>query len=284
MSSQCYNRKTHKVNNSSGQQRALRFLYHTKPGRFLLWSVAARPWFNKCVTVYHKSGLSHKDIAPFVKKHNINIEQEKLRQYRTFNDFFTRTKPIDNRWKPNILLSPADSKMQYFPITNDLRLNIKSSNYSLAEILGDKKWAEQFKGGTCVVFRLCVDDYHRYHYIDNGKVVAHKKIKGELHTVRPISEQYNVYTRNTREVTLMQMDNLGLVAQIEVGALLVGKIINNPATQFQAMQEKGHFEFGGSTIVMLFNKPIIFDEDIVVSHQMGYETQVEAGEPIGIIA
>ena len=281
--SQYYNRKTHKVSRVD-EQKALKFLYHTKPGRFLLWSVAARPWFNKCVSVYHKSGLSHKDIGPFIEKNNMMIDRDTALQYRTFNDFFTRTKKIHNHWKPNVLISPADSKMQYFSITDDLRLNIKNSNYSLVDILENKQWAEYFKGGTCVVFRLCVDDYHRYHYIDNGSVLARKKIKGELHTVRPISEQYNVYTRNTREITLMQMENLGMVAQVEVGALLVGKIVNHNHHTFEALQEKGHFEFGGSTIVMLFKKDIKFDEDIVISHQMGYETQVEAGERIGIIA
>jgi phosphatidylserine decarboxylase len=49
------------------------------------------------------------------------------------------------------------------------------------------------------------------------------------------------------------------------------------------MEEKGYFEFGGSTILLLLNRPVQFDEDIATMNKAGAEIQVRAGERIGIL-
>lgn len=279
-----YNRSTGQIEaQQESNTKMLSFLYNTKSGRMVLWSFAARPWFSKTVARYHKSKLSHKDIVPFIEKHNINIDKEYAHEtYRTFNDFFTRQRPVSCNYDKNVLISPADSKMRIYPITEDLALKVKNSIYSVEEIVGDKDLAQYFQGGTCIVFRLGVDDYHRYHFIDSGKILTNKKIPGQLHTVRPVSEKYKVFTRNSREVTLLQTDNFGMIAHIEVGALLVGKIQNHTKEKFDKMDEKGYFEFGGSTIIMLLNKDVKFDEDIVQANAQNLETKVYAGEKIGV--
>lgn len=279
-----YNRKTKTIEKAvEGNKKALDLLYNTQGGRFLLWGIAARPWFSEAIAHYHRSTKSHKDIVPFIKKYEIKECPKHAREkYKTFNDFFIREKKIKVDTQKNALIAPADSKMRYFTITDDLRMIVKSSNYSVADILGSTVDAQAFKGGTYIIFRLSVDDYHRYHFIDNGRVRGKYRINGELHTVRPISEQYNVYARNTREITMMDTENFGQVAQIDVGALLVGKIVNYNVESFTKGQEKGYFEFGGSTIVMLFNKEIQFDEDIIAANKQGYEIKVSAGERIGL--
>lgn len=281
-----YNRQTREIENpDEGGQKALEVLYNTKGGRLVLWSVAARPWFSELIAKYHRSTLSHKDIAPFIKKNKMKICPKKAsEEYSTFNDFFTRKKNV--RWDSDesVLISPATSKVQAFPITDNLRLRIKGTTYSIGDILGSDVDAQSFKNGTCLVFRLSVDDYHRYHYIDDGRYLGVYKIPGELHTVRPISEKYGVFARNTRVVNMFETKHFGRVAQIEIGALLVGKIINHSITPFfKRGQEKGYFEFGGSTIVMLLNKEIEFDEDIQWFSDLGVEVKVTAGERIGRI-
>lgn len=280
-----YNRKTKKYEEGADAKSAsLSFLYETTMGRTMLWLMIARPWFSKLISIYHNSLASRQAIQPFAEKYNIHISKDKLNKYKSFNQFFTRESSIDKSQKSgDILVSPADSKLSIFPISDDLVLNIKRSKYSVADILDDHLAAEAFKDGTCLVFRLSVDDYHRYHFIDNGEVLSNKKIKGMLHTVRPISEKYNVYTRNSREVTMMKTENFGHVAWVEVGALLVGKIINYGMKSFDKFEEKGMFEFGGSTIVILLNKEIEFDKDIVNAMNDGYEVKVRAGERIGVL-
>lgn len=279
-----YNRKTRQYEEEIEYQKGmLKFLYKTVPGRFLLWAFVARPWFSNLRAVYQNSARSKKDIIPFIEKYKVDEDKEyATKTYKCFNDFFTRKKILNIKEDaPDIIVSPADCKMQFFDITDDLKLNIKQSAYDVKDIFDNKHLAGFFNGGTCIVFRLCVDDYHRYHYVDNGKQVYHHAIKGKLHTVRPISEKFKVYARNAREVTIMETDNFGMVGQVEVGALMVGKIVNHEHLVFKKYQEKGYFEFGGSTIVMFYQGKIKFDEDIERAVAEGYEVKVSAGERIG---
>lgn len=280
-----YDRKTKDiVEEIEYQKQLLKFLYQTNIGRVLLKTFVARPWFSKLRGLYQRSVFSKKDILPFIDKYQIDIDKEYAKShYKNFNDFFIRNKILDVNYKENDLISPADSKMQIFDITPDLTLQVKKSLYSVKDLLQDETMAAQYSGGKCVVFRLSVDDYHRYHFIDNGQIVYNKKIKGELHTVRPISEKYNVFTRNAREVTIINTEHLGQIAYIEVGALLVGKINNHDKIECKKYEEKGYFEFGGSTIILLLNKNIKFDSDIIEANNLGYEVKVCAGEPIGQI-
>ena len=280
-----YDRKTKAiVEEIEYQKQLLKFLYQTKIGRVLLKTFIARPWFSKLRGLYQRSVLSKKDILPFIDKYQIDIDKEYAKShYKNFNDFFIRNKILDVNYKENDLVSPADSKMQIFDITPDLTIRVKRSLYNVEDLLQDETMAAQYSGGKCIVFRLSVDDYHRYHFVDNGQIIYNKKIKGELHTVRPISEKYNVFTRNAREVTIINTEHLGQIAYIEVGALLVGKINNHDKVECKKYEEKGYFEFGGSTIILLLNKKIKFDSDIIEANNLGYEVKVCAGEPIGQI-
>ena len=85
------------------------------------------------------------------------------------------------------------------------------------------------------------------------------------------------------EYTVMDTDNFGLVTQIEVGAMFVGRIVNYPATaEFKRGQEKGYFEFGGSTVILLFRPGTVsIDKNIAENSLRGIETPVEIGQRIG---
>ena len=283
---QYYNRKTARIEEEpESMQRSLHFLYETAFGRLCLKCVVARPWLSKVYGRYQKSTLSRRSIRPFIEKNNICMDAWDVDSFDCFNDFFTRKKDLSpDLSDPTALLSVADSKIRIFPITEDLVLNVKRSRYTVGDILGDEELAKQFRGGTCIVFRLAVDDYHRYHFIDKGRLISNKKIKGVLHTVRAVSEKFNVFSRNAREVSILETEHLGNVAQIEVGALFVGKIVNHPLKSFEKMQEKGYFEFGGSTVVVLLNKEIEFDADILEMNAKDLEIKVRAGEKLGCIA
>ena len=259
------------------------FLYETIPGRLLLRLVVSR-WFSSLCALYYRSPLSRRSIRPFVQKHGVKIGEEELEKFRTFQEFFTRKKEIFAQTEdPNALLAVADSKMRYYPITEDLRLTIKNSVYDLEDILEDRGLAESFRGGTCIVFRLGMEDYHRYHFLDDGFLVSSKWIKGVLHTVRPLSEKYRVFARNSRQVNILETAHFGQVVQVEVGALLVGRIEDRGLKEFSRMEEKGHFDLGGSTVLLLLNKPIAFEEDIAKMNDAGVEIQVYAGERIGYL-
>ena len=122
--------------------------------------------------------------------------------------------------------------------------------------------AQEFEGGRCLVFRLQVTDYHRYVFFASGKAAEPVKISGRLHTVRPIAlRDLPVFTENAREFTVIETDVFGTAVQMEVGAMMVGKIANHPLpfdesgfARVERGAEKGCFLFGGSTIIVLLKK------------------------------
>ncbi|MBR1723238.1 MAG: phosphatidylserine decarboxylase, partial [Treponema sp.] len=148
----------------------------------------------------------------------------------------------------------------------------------------ETKLIESFNGGLCLVFRLCATDYHRYCYIDNGSQNGNHFIEGSLYSVQPLAaENFRLYTKNRRSWTLMETENFGKVAQIEIGAFSVGGIKNHlEKASFQKGSEKGYFDLHGSTIVLLFQKDKIkLLEQIQSATEKGLEFRVKIGQHIG---
>ena len=106
------------------------------------------------------------------------------------------------------------------------------------------------------------------------------------HTVNPIANDYlPIYKENTREYTVIHSKEFGDVLQMEVGALLVGKISNHKqSTVVTRGEEKGFFEYGGSTIVVLTQKGRVTPRsDLLTNSKNGYETKVLQAHPLGIL-
>lgn len=261
--------------------KPLGFLYGTVPGRALL-KVAASPVFSEMAAAYRNSPLSRKDIDTFCEKYSIVADN--IEKFRNFNEFFSRKREFTMSANEFEVPAIADSRLAVYPIDEDLRLTVKRSEYSAAEILGSRSLAAKYAGGVCFVFRLSLTDCHRYLFPDDGILRKHWKIRGELHTVRAISEEYNVFSRNTREISVLKTRHFGTVTQIEVGAMLTGKIRNHKITEFAKGDEKGYFEYGGSTVILMFPKSekgfIQPDSDILQNSKNGIETLVELGEKI----
>lgn len=264
-----------------------KFLYRNAFGRLIL-KLLIRPFVSKLGGFYMNRKCSCRMINKFVKKNNIDLSQYDMTDIKCYNDFFSRKilpgkRIIDSN--PKRLISPCDSKLQAFKIEENSIFKIKDAYYKVEDLVNDKALSEEYIGGYCLVFRLTVDDYHRYCYIDKGTKTKNTHIKGVFHTVNPIAlERYNFYQRNSREYTILNTDNFGKVVQIEVGALMVGKINNHHQEySFIKGEEKGTFLFGGSTIVLLVKDNIIIDEDILTNTLNNDETIVKYGEGIGTL-
>lgn len=273
-----------KVNQS--QNRLLKLLYSHFLGRCAL-KVLTLPFITHIGGLYMNSRLSKRQIQPFIQNHHIDMDQYEKQDYRCYNDFFTRQ--IKKEARPichdhYALIAPADSKLTYYRIGEDTKLWIKDTMYSLSDLLGNHELAQQYDGGTCLVFRLSVDDYHRYCFIDDGSKEEDVYIKGVFHTVNPIAnEYYPIYKQNSRSCSLLHTLHFDDVIYMEVGAMMVGKIVNHSLDSFCRGDEKGYFEFGGSTIVVLLKKDIVEIDEDIVSHSLHHdETRVLMGEKIGM--
>ena len=265
--------------------KTLSFFYNTLIGRILL-KICTMKFISYIAGIYMNSRLSKYKIKKFIKDNKIKITDYEKTNYNSFNEFFTRKiisikRPIN--MTKTAFISPCDSKLSVYTISDDLTLYIKDSYYTIDTII-DKKILKEYKEGYALVFRLSPTDYHRYCYIDSGYQEKNNKIKGILHTVQPIAlKRYNFYKTNTREWTILHTNNFDEVVHIEIGAMAIGKIKNEHENYiFKKGEEKGYFEFGGSTIVLLVKKGIInIDEDILENSKNNIETYVKYGEKIG---
>ncbi len=267
----------------------LTFLYGSLPGRLLLRGLT-RPAVSRLAGRFLDSRLSARAIDGFVRRHGIDLSQYEPPPYPSYNAFFTRRirpelRPVDP--DPNHLIAPCDCKLSAYPVDADSRFWIKDAPYTLSELLGGDPAAERYRDGVCLICRLAVDDYHRYCYIDDGEKSDNRFISGVLHTVQPIALSHcNIYKRNCREYTTLYTRRFGEVIQVEVGALMVGRIRNHHGVgSFHRGEEKGLFEFGGSTIVLLLQKgAAVIDPDILDNTCRHCETVVRMGERIGLAA
>lgn len=268
------------------EKKSLHRLYRTRSGRFVLRALV-RPRVSRAAGRILSSRMSRRYIPRFAYKNRIDLSEAEKREYASFNDFFTRTlkegaRPIEMR--PEALISPCDSLLSVFPIEDNSVFSIKDSYYTVSSLLQNEALQKKYRGGVCAIFRLTVSDYHRYCYIDAGTKDRNVFISGALHTVNPISTEIcPVYKTNCREYTVLHTENFGNVVQMEVGALLVGRIVNyHQEHAFFRGEEKGRFEFGGSTIVLLFEKGrVAFPDEIYQFSRKGYEKRVRMGEEIG---
>lgn len=279
-------RTTESINKSGAG--SLRFLYNTAVGRILLRPLICKPissiagWFmDRRVSAWFVKG--------FIKSNSIDMSDYEERKFRSFNDFFTRglkenARPVADGEAD--FVSPADARLSVYDITPERYFTVKGVDYQISDLLQNDELAQKFDGGKCLIFRLAVDNYHRYGWCADGTALKAVHIKGKYHTVQPIAmRRHPIFRENVREYTIVETEKFGTVVQMEVGALMVGRIVNNEVNGCIAKKgaEKGKFEFGGSTVVVLIEKDKVqLDEEFIQNTKNDLETNVKYGEKIGV--
>jgi phosphatidylserine decarboxylase len=273
----------------SGQDRLIEWLYGHRVGRLFLRPLVS-PWFSKAGGYLLETRLSSLAVKPYVKANHIDLSLCQKQKFRSFNDFFTRklrpdARPVD--LTPEAWVSPCDARLTVIPVSREGRFRIKHTPYTLESLLGSRTLAEHYLGGTLWLYRLCVDDYHRYIYPVSGDKSSNVRIPGLFHTVNPIAAQAEpIYKTNTREYCVIRTKEAGTVLMMEVGAMLVGKIENREQAEAHVCrgEEKGNFAFGGSTIIVVSGKGKVRpSERIFENSKAGLETKVRMGERVGEI-
>lgn len=276
------------IKNTTTQDRLLEFLYTNPLGRMLLKPLI-HPRLSRAGGRLLDSPVSTCLIKPFLRHSDIHMEEYEDRPYHSFNDFFTRKLREDRPIAGDAytLISPCDGKACLYPIQNNTILSIKHTEYTLRSLLHSRRLASRFAGGYAFVLRLTVDDCHRYLYAASGRQSKNYHIDGTFHTVNPVANDYlPIYKENTREYTVLHTETMGDILQMEVGALLVGKIVNHKeSTEVTRGEEKGYFKYGGSTIVLLIQRDILNPRPEFLQNTLnGYETQVLQGQALGTAA
>jgi phosphatidylserine decarboxylase len=275
-----------KKNNLSVKKKF--FLYKKIKKNFLkqlLLKLFTSKIFSKIIGFYFRSFISKIHIKKVLKKNNIDLNLFTKNKFKSYNDFFTRKyKKIIFPQKKKIFISPGEGLISIYPILQKSIYSIKNVQYHISDLLKNNQLSKEYINGYIVILRLRPTDYHRYIFIDNGiQSEPSYKIKGRLHTVQPIAFKYfNVFKENSREYSILETENFGKIIQVEVGALLVGKINNFFIPKFYKGQEKGFFSLGGSTIILLIKeKKVSFETYILKNTKENLETQIKLGEKIG---
>lgn len=273
-------------------EKYLNWTYSSRLGMNLLEIFIKKKAFSKLYGYYCDAKISKSKIKPFIKDLNIDMSlaEKSEDDFNSFNDFFTRklkphARPFSN--DKNILISPADGRLfAYENIDLNNIMQIKGINYSLNELIQNKDIASKYIGGTCLIFRLCPTDYHRFHFIDDGLCEKSNKINGSYYSVNPVALKKipKLFCENKREWSIFHSENFKDILYVEVGATCVGSILQTytPNSKIKKGDEKGYFKFGGSTVVVFLQKDVAkINDDIIEQTKLGYETKVIMGETIG---
>ncbi len=275
------------IKQNESQDKFLRNLYETTFGRGIL-QILIKPFVSKMAGFILNTRFSSIAIKKFVKNNNIDMNEYENKSFTSYNDFFVRKikdgkRPID--MNDGHFISPCDSKLSVYRIHSDGKFNIKDTDYTFYELTRSKELETEFLGGYLLVFRLSVEDYHRYCYVDGGDKTDNVILNGFFHTVNPIAnDNMPIYKENQREYSLLHSKHFDSILMMEVGAMMVGKIVNyHGSRSVKRGMEKGRFEFGGSTVILAVKKDIILvDSDILDNSANGFETKVRLGEKIAI--
>jgi phosphatidylserine decarboxylase len=259
--------------------------------RLLLNALFNRSWYCRLYGKWVDRSASRKNVQRFIKDFGIGLVDmdTSVDRYPNLNAFFSRKlKPGARPFvhDPSVFCSPGDGKILVYPqLTERTHLPIKGSHVDITALLASESDARVFHGGSACVLRLAPYDYHRYHFPVAGSAGEPVSIDGRYYLVNPLalSIKPDLFCHNKRTVTYVQTEKFGRFAYLEVAGFAVGRIIQTHTPgQVAQGQEKGYFQFGGSTLVLLFEPDKInFDQDLISHTLSGTEVQVRTGTQIG---
>ncbi|MBF0275966.1 MAG: phosphatidylserine decarboxylase [Nitrospinae bacterium] len=214
---------------------------------------------------------------------------------KSLNAFFMR--PLKDELKTfsesaTTLISPAEGYYYHFPYVPEDEFRVKSNLFTVKDFIGNDQIAEKFKNPYICVVYLTPKNYHRFHVPLTCKIIAEPNlIKGELLSVNFLAMQKfpNLYSINERVIYAFEDAFGNPFVMSAVGATMVGSMGNRlketkKGTMLQKGIELGDFKFGGSTIVMVFEKENLnHDEKFKAANTFVNACAIRYGETIGEI-
>lgn len=250
------------------------------------------PWISALYGWWQKQPLTARKIKPFIDQYHIDASEfrDPISSFHSFNDFFIRH--LKNEARPitpgnNIAVIPADGRYYFYQdLTAADGFIVKGQKFNLATLLNNAQLASEYEHGSLVISRLCPIDYHRFHFPIDGTPDPSYLINGALFSVNPlaIKRNINIFAQNKRTICQMHTPHFGKVLIIEIGATNVGTIHQTytPNQPIHKGDEKGFFSFGGSSLILLFQKnTIIFDKDLISATQKNLEIRCLMGQSMG---
>lgn len=282
-------------------ERWLRMAYENPIGRSFVWLLARRWVFSWWYGRKMSRRTSALKVLPFITEYDINVDEfaKSAFDYKTFNEFFYRALKPEARpiaVGERVAVFPADGRHLVFPnVETAGGFYVKGASFTLKELFRDprqpgesERLAGLFAGGAMLISRLCPVDYHRFHFPVAGVPSEPRLINGHLYSVSPVAVRRNLQylVQNKRMLTLIESPVFGTVAMFEVGATNVGSIRQSfvPGRPVAKGEEKGFFAFGGSCVIVVFQRGRVqFDEDLVTPSEQYMEVYARMGDRLGAL-
>jgi phosphatidylserine decarboxylase len=269
-------------------EKWLHWLYDNPLGEATLWMLVKRKMVSSFYGKYMDHPTSAKKIKAFVSEFEIDMSNSQKQEFSSFNDFFTRklknnARPLDTG--STVAVSPADGKVLAYSNLSNSDFIIKGYRFNIWSFLNHSRLARKYYDGSLVIIRLAPSDYHRFHFPVSGSLSSVTSVEGDYYSVSPLAlrKRAEILCLNKREFTIISNPLFRDVLMAEVGATMVGSIVQTYSGNIARKgEEKGYFRFGGSTVVLLFEKnKIRIDGDLLMNTLKGYETSIMEGQRIG---
>ena len=295
---QFYNRYTGKLEDERIYgERWLRWAYGHPLGRLSVWAVGKRAWLSRWYGWRMNQPSTRRLIPEFINNYAVDPTEfsKSLPEFTDFNDFFMRQlKPEARPIAPGegIAVFPADGRHLGFNNVEEAEgFYVKGEKFSLVRLFGEKL-AKRYARGACIISRLCPVDYHRFHFPCDGTVFPTRELPGPLYSVHPFAlrRAVDILATNKRTLTPLESPEFGTVAILEIGATMVGSIVQTYCDSGEDSfvlgvakgQEKGYFAFGGSCTITLFEPGRIkLAADLVELSRNQIELYARMGDAMG---
>ena len=290
------------TSNVSYYDLILKYAWDTPTGNQLCGEQLSQSWFHQYLKQRRKfldSPNSTYVIPSWETVYNINMSEYIVPtngSWSSFNQFFTREikpelRPISEPNNASIIVSPADGYITTYWLNNltsnissEYLLNIKGETFNLAQMLNyNQYYIDKFEGGSLFYISQGSEDYHRYHSSVGGYVNEIDQIGGYIY-YKPYNmsedDYFNVCCANFNRRGIVYIDNpdLGIVAHNYVGVADVNSVVIHDISgiNIEKGDETGYFAFGGSTLV------IIFEKDVIQKFTINVNDPVQTGQTLAI--
>jgi phosphatidylserine decarboxylase len=273
------------------------YIVNCAPDGFLQKDDAFQQWldgFAKDHGSYLDTPDSAGDLDTFIDDPEYRIQEYDRGPsgWMSFNQFFARNvkpgkRPVAEPCNDNVIVSAADSKyLGCWPIHENAAVTAKGETYSLGQLLDGSPFKDAFAGGVFTHSYLDVTDYHRFHVPVSGNICESRVVPGRAFVEVTknkdgkfsAEDEVGFQFRQSRGFVVIESP-VGLVAVVPIGMGHVSSVIvtAEPGVWLSKGEEFGYFCYGGSDMILLFQK-----DRVAFTAAVG--THYKQGERIATVA
>lgn len=229
--------------------------------------------------------------------------------FKSFNQFFTRqlkpaakARPVSGLEDDSMVVSSADAEINFIEsdLTLTTKLNVKTRQLNVSQLLNNSKYKKHFVGGTAISCVLMPNSYHRYHAPVTGKIVESQEVPGIYNGIMDGDDWFNkwnvgesttdfsIFEDFHRAYFIIETKKYGHVAIVPVGlntiSALFPSLVNNKSTMvapgaapvpIRKGEELGHFAYGGSLNILMFQKGVFNSISVLMGQRLGAMNEVQ---------